>query len=81
MILIQFRGSMRLKRLPKKAALEAVKALALALKQDPFWAVRAEVAGELGSVKLDQAFEELLLGLQDPEARVRRAVGECAGSD
>jgi aminopeptidase N len=56
----------------KKGGLEAVKALALALKQDPFWGVRAEVAGELGSVKLDQAFEELLLGLQDPEARVRR---------
>jgi len=58
----------------KKGGLEAVKALTTALQQDSFWGVRAEVAGELGSVNLDQAFEELLLGLQDSEARVRRAV-------
>lgn len=58
----------------KKGGLEAVRALATALQQDPFWGVRAEVAGELGGVKLDQAFEQLGLGLRDPEARVRRAV-------
>lgn len=58
----------------KKGGLEAVKALAAALKQEPFWAVRAEVAEQLGSVKLDQAFTELMQGLADPEARVRRSV-------
>jgi aminopeptidase N len=57
----------------KKGGLEAVKALAQALQQDEFWGVRAEVAGQLGTVKLDQSFTALVQGLQDSEARVRRA--------
>ncbi|MBD2093036.1 M1 family metallopeptidase [Microcoleus sp. FACHB-1515] len=61
----------------KKGGLEAVKALAKALKDDSFWGVRREVAQQLATVKLDQAFEELLAGLQDPEARVRRATVEA----
>jgi aminopeptidase N len=63
--------------LAKKGGLEAVKALATALKDDACWGVRAEIATQLATVKLDQAFEELLVGLQDPEARVRRAVVEA----
>ncbi|MBD2057211.1 M1 family metallopeptidase [Oculatella sp. FACHB-28] len=63
--------------LAKKGGLEAVKALSEALKADPFWGVRAEIAGQLASVKLDQAFTGLVAGLQDPEARVRRAVVEA----
>lgn len=58
----------------KKGGLEAVKALAASLQQEPFWAVRAEVAEQLGNVKLDQAFTELAKGLHDSEARVRRSV-------
>jgi aminopeptidase N len=60
--------------LAKKGGLEAVKALTIALTDDPFWGVRAEVAGQLATVKLDQAFEGLLKGLTDSDARVRRAV-------
>ncbi len=60
--------------LAKKGALEAVQALAAALKADPFWGVRAEVAERLATVKLEQAFDALLEGLHDSEARVRRAV-------
>jgi aminopeptidase N len=63
--------------LAKKGGLEAVKALSEALKTDRFWGVRAEIAGQLASVKLDQAFTGLVAGLQDPEARVRRAVVEA----
>jgi aminopeptidase N len=63
--------------LAKKGGLEAVKALSEALKTDRFWGVRAEIAGQLASVKLDQAFTGLVEGLQDPEARVRRAVVEA----
>ena len=63
--------------LVKKGGLEVVQALIKALQSDPFWAVRAEVARQLGSIKLDQAFEGLLLGLKDDEARVRRAVVEA----
>ncbi|MBD1996049.1 M1 family metallopeptidase [Leptolyngbya sp. FACHB-541] len=63
--------------LAKKGGLEAVKALSEALKTDSFWGVRAEIAGQLASVKLDQAFTGLVAGLQDPEARVRRAVVEA----
>ena len=63
--------------LAKKGGLEAVKALAEALTNDPLWAVRAEVAAQLASVKLDQAIEPLLKGLSDPDARVRRSVIEA----
>ncbi|MFQ4136411.1 M1 family aminopeptidase [Nodosilinea sp. PGN35] len=65
--------------LAKKGNLEAVQALTQALTDDPFWGVRAEVAEQLASVKLDQAVEGLLKGLDDAEARVRRAVVEALG--
>jgi aminopeptidase N len=60
--------------LAKKGSLEAVQALAQALKSDSFWGVRAEVAEQLASIKLEQAFDVLVEGLHDSEARVRRAV-------
>ena len=60
--------------LAKKGSLEAVKALSDALTGDAFWGVRAEVAKQLAQVKLDQAQEALIVGLQDKDARVRRAV-------
>ncbi len=60
--------------LAKKGGLEVVKALSVAGVQDPYWGVRAEVATQLGEIKLDQAFEGLVAGLQDPEADTRRAV-------
>ncbi|MCU0570588.1 MAG: M1 family metallopeptidase [Oculatellaceae cyanobacterium Prado106] len=60
--------------LAKKGGLEAVKALTAALTEDPFWGVRAEVAKQLATLKLDQAFDGLLKGLTDPEARVRKAI-------
>ncbi|MGF1535138.1 MAG: M1 family aminopeptidase [Elainellaceae cyanobacterium] len=58
----------------KKGNLEAVRVLGQALQDDPFWGVRAEVASQLAKVKLDQAIEALLPGLDDADARVRRAV-------
>ncbi|HEY9672926.1 MAG TPA: M1 family metallopeptidase [Waterburya sp.] len=60
--------------LAKKGSLEAVKALSDALTGDAFWGVRVEVAKQLAQVKLDQALEALIVGLQDKDARVRRAV-------
>lgn len=63
----------------KKGGLEAVKVLSDALQNEPFWGVRAEVARNLANIKLDQAIEGLLFGLQDSEARVRRAVVESLG--
>ncbi|MBD3881406.1 M1 family metallopeptidase [Phormidium tenue FACHB-886] len=60
--------------LAKKGGLEAAKALAQALVNDALWGVRAEAAGQLASIKLDQAIELLLKGLHDPDTRVRRAV-------
>ncbi|MBR8835687.1 MAG: M1 family metallopeptidase [Stigonema ocellatum SAG 48.90 = DSM 106950] len=60
--------------LAKKGGLEVVKALSFALKEDPFWGVRAEVAKQLVEVKLDQAFDALVAGLQDPDADTRRSV-------
>lgn len=63
--------------LAKKGGLETVKALSAALKHEPFWGVRVEVAKQLATVKLDQAFEGLIEGLQDADARVRRATVEA----
>ncbi len=65
--------------LSKKGNLEAVKALGKALLTDPFWGVRAEVAGQLAKIKLDQACEALLEGLMDDNPRVRRAVLDALG--
>ncbi len=62
--------------LAKKGGLEVVNALAEALISDPFWGVRVEVAKQLGSIKLNQAVEALVPGLQDKDTRVRRAVIE-----
>jgi aminopeptidase N len=65
------------KGLAKKGGLEAVKALSEALTSDAFWGVRAEVAKQLAQVKLDQASEALIAGLNDEDARVRRSVVEA----
>lgn len=65
------------KALAKKGGLEAVKALSDALRNDAFWGVRVEVAKQLAKVKLDQAAEALIAGLDDQDARVRRSVVEA----
>ncbi|MGK7920788.1 MAG: M1 family aminopeptidase, partial [Trichodesmium sp.] len=61
----------------KKGGLEVVKVLSQALIDEPFWGVRVEVAKQLGKIKLDQVFDGLAVGLQDEDARVRRAVVEA----
>lgn len=63
--------------LAKKGGLEAIKALSTALKNDSFWGVRVEVAKQLAEIKLEQAFDGLVLGLEDGNAYVRRAVVEA----
>ena len=60
--------------LAKKGGLEATLALSSALKNDPFWGVRVEVAKELAEIQLDQAFDGLVVGLNDSSPFVRRAV-------
>jgi aminopeptidase N len=62
------------KALAKKGGLEAVKALSDALTSDSFWGVRVEAAKCLAQVKLDQATDALIAGLNDKDARVRRSV-------
>lgn len=63
--------------LGKKGGLEALKALAQALKNEHFWGVRVEVAKQLAEIKLDHNFEALAAGLKDKNAYVRRAVVEA----
>lgn len=63
--------------LAKKGGLVAVKALGAALEKEHFWGVRVEVAKNLGKIKLDQGFAALVVGLQDKDARVRRATIEA----
>lgn len=65
--------------LAKKGGLEVVNTLSEALKKEPFWAVRAEVASQLVDIKLDQVFDGLVAGLKDKDARVRRAVVGALG--
>ncbi|MBD2677566.1 MULTISPECIES: M1 family metallopeptidase [Nostoc] len=62
--------------LAKKGGLEATKSLSKALKNDPFWGVRVQVAKQLTQINLDQAFDGLVVGLKDRDAYVRRAVVE-----
>jgi aminopeptidase N len=63
--------------LAKKGGLETVNALSEALKQEHFWGVRFEIAKNLATIKLDQAFEGVTAGLKDADARVRRATVEA----
>ena len=60
--------------LAKEGSLKAVEALSKALKSEPFWGVRVEIAGQLAKINLDQAFDGLVAGLNDENSRVRRAV-------
>ncbi|KYC36967.1 aminopeptidase [Scytonema hofmannii PCC 7110] len=62
--------------LAKKGGLEALKALSAALTKEPFWGVRTEVAKQIAEIKLDQAFDALVVGLKDKNAHVRRAIVE-----
>ncbi len=53
---------------------DAVRALADALTQEPFYGVRMEIASALGKTEHVDAVRALERGLDDPDARVRRAV-------
>ncbi|NES65416.1 MAG: aminopeptidase, partial [Okeania sp. SIO2D1] len=63
--------------LVKKGGLEVVKVLSKALIEEPFWGVRVEVVKQLAKIQLDQVFDSLVTGLNDEDARVRRAVVEA----
>lgn len=63
----------------KKGGLEAIEALSESLKKDTFWGVRLETAKQLAKVQLDQATTALVKGLEDENAKVRRAVVEALG--
>lgn len=63
----------------KQGGLEAVKALATALTQDPFWGVRVRVAQALAQVRLDQSFDALLPGLKDENPHGRSATATALG--
>jgi aminopeptidase N len=65
--------------LAKKGGLEVLKALAASLQNDSFWGVRVEVAKQLAEIKLDQAFDALVVGLKDSNPHVRRAVIQALG--
>jgi aminopeptidase N len=66
--------------LGKKSDRESIQALGKAAREDGFWAVQAEAAKALGSIRSNAALDELLasLGIEHPKARraVVRALGE-----
>ncbi len=61
----------------KKGNLEAIKALEEALKNDPFWGVKVEVAKQLGKIKLNQVTPVLIEGLKDKNPNVRKSIIEA----
>lgn len=61
----------------QKSNLEALKSLAQALLDEPFWGVRVEIIRQLTTIKLDQTFVALRVGLKDADARVRCAAVEA----
>lgn len=65
--------------LGEEDAAESVAALRHALLHDSYWGVRADAARALAKVDHEDALGALLEGVQDPEARVRRAVAESLG--
>ncbi len=65
--------------LGKKIDPRATRALATAMRDDAFWAVRAEAAKALGEQKVPEALEALLSTARDSDPRVRRAVAGALG--
>ncbi|BCX11301.1 MAG: aminopeptidase [Thermosynechococcus sp.] len=63
--------------LGKKGNLEVVQVLAEALKREPFWGVRREIAKVLGTIQLDQSLAALKLALADHHPHVRAAAVEA----
>ncbi len=65
--------------------LAAIGALRQALREEPFYGVRAEIARALGPTRSAAARDVLIATLQDTDARVREkaaeALGEFAGDD
>jgi aminopeptidase N len=65
--------------LGKKGDKDAVEALGRAARGDGFWAVQAEAARALGSVRSNAALEELLSAVDVPHPKARRAVVRALG--
>src|SRR5207253_3256366 len=60
---------------------KAIRSLSLALLQEKFWGVQAEIAGALGRAGAASAREALVEGLrQVAHAKVRRAIFEALGN-
>jgi aminopeptidase N len=60
---------------------QAVRALAQALVQEPFWGVKAEIADALGSTRAAAALDALLMALQrETHPKARRAILDALGS-
>jgi aminopeptidase N len=66
--------------LAKDGARIAREALAAALAHDPFWAVAAEVAGLLGSLRSPFGRSTLLANVAHAHPKVRRAVADALGN-
>ena len=68
-----------LQGLGKLGDAEAIRALTESLLRDPFWGVQAEAAKALGSVRAQAALEGLLLGMDLPHPKARKAVVQALG--
>ncbi len=68
-----------LKFVAKKGTAEATKVLLHSLKHDRCWGVRAEAASHLATLQTAIAIDGLLVGLNDENPRVRKAVAGALG--
>lgn len=66
--------------LAEEGSREAVDALAAALRDDPFWGVRAEIADLLGARGGERATAALIAALSDPHPKARRRVVAALGA-
>ncbi|HEX5141768.1 MAG TPA: M1 family aminopeptidase [Dehalococcoidia bacterium] len=65
--------------LGKKGDKAAIEALGSSLRNDRFWGVQAEAAKALGSIRSNQAMEELLASTSVAHPKARRAVFRALG--
>ncbi len=66
--------------LGKKATLAATEALSDAQRGDSFWAVRAECAAALSSIRTQRAFEALAAATGEEHPKARRAIVRALGA-
>lgn len=68
-----------IRALKEKKDERVVECLTNSLLKENFWAIRAEAAGALATIKIDSSRDALIRALNDPEPKVRKEVAKALG--